>query len=418
MRAAHSHVDRVAVIGAGVIGLTTAYYLREAGVDVVVLERDRVGSGASRGNAGEVCPGLSAPLPAPGVVAASLRTLHRRESALYVRPQVSLALARFLWGFALSAREANYAAGVRALGQLSRDAVDQYHQIAADGVAFAVNDQPYLSVYRDRETAAASLTELRRWSSDELEVPDQVLDQDELSGLEPTLTGGVSGYALGGQIVIDSSAYVDGLTARLRAGGVEIREGTRVTRIDLGAAGASLATSHGTVVADTAVLSSGIWSTVLARTAGARLPIFPGKGYSFSVPVEARPTHLISLEAAHVAISPLNDSTRFAGTMEFDRQHDRFDARRIDAIVAAARPFLSGVRWEERTSEWVGPRPMTAHGLPFIGALDPARRLFVAAGHNMLGVTLAPGTGRAVARLITSGDPGLDLTPFAPPTRH
>ncbi len=409
-------IERVAVIGGGVVGLTTAYYLRQAGADVVVVERDRVGSGASRGNAGEVCPGTCVPLPGPGVISASLRTLHRRDSALYVRPQPSLALARFLLGFALSAREAPFAAGVRALSELARGAVDQYREIAADGVAFAINDRPYLSVYGDRSTAEGSLAELRRWCGDYLEVPQRVLDQDELCALEPCLTGGVSGYALEGQIVIDSSTYVDSMAARLRAGGTEIREGTRVTQIRPGAAGVALATSREPVHADAAVLTSGIWSTALAQTMGGRVPIFPGKGYSFSVPIESRPSHLIALDAAHVGMTPLGDSTRFAGTMELDRQHDRFDRRRIEAIVAAARPHLRGVDWERRSAEWVGPRPMTANGLPFIGALDRSGRLIVAAGHNMLGVTLAPGTGRAVARLITGGDPGLDLTPFVPAT--
>lgn len=224
----------------------------------------------------------------------------------------------------------------------------------------------------------------------------------------------MSGYALEGQIVIDTSGYVDALTARLRAGGTDIREGTRVTQIHPGPAGITLATTRETVQADAAVLTSGIWSSELARTTGARVPIFPGKGYSFSVAIEPRPTHLIALDAAHVAMAPLGGSTRIAGTMELDRQHDRFDPRRIEAIIAAAHPYLRGVAWEQRTAEWVGPRPMTANGLPFIGALDRSRRLFVAAGHNMLGVTLAPGTGRAVAQLITGGDPGVDLTPFGP----
>jgi D-amino-acid dehydrogenase len=407
-------VDRVAVIGGGVVGLSTAYYLRQAGVEVVVLERDRVGSGASRGNAGEVCPGTCTPLPAPGVVSASLRTLHRPDSALFVRPQLSASLARFLIGFAANARESRFARGVRALSELARGAVDQYREIAADGVPFAINDRPYLLVYGDRAAAESSLAELRQWCDEYVDVPERILDQDGLQALEPCLTGGVSGYSLEGQIVIDSSGYVDAMAERLRAGGTDIREGTRVTRIRPGPSGVTLATSRDTVDADAAVLTSGIWSTALAQTMGARVPIFPGKGYSFSVEIEPRTTHLIGLDAAHVGMAPLGGSTRFAGTMELDRQHDRFDRRRIDAIVAAARPYLRGVDWEQRHAEWVGPRPMTANGLPFIGALDRSRRLFVAAGHNMLGVTLAPGTGRAVARLVTGEDPGLDLTPFAP----
>jgi D-amino-acid dehydrogenase len=406
----------VAVVGGGVVGLWTAYHLREAGLAVTVLERDRVGSGASRGNAGEVCPGLSAPLPAPGVVAASLRTLHRRDSALYMRPQASLPMLRFLLGFALSSRPAAFAAGVRALGALSRDAVSQYRGLAARGADPRIVDAAYLNVYASREDAEASLRELERWSAELVELPSSVLDGDAMRALEPCLSPrAASGYEVGGQITVDPSAVVDGLAELLRADGVDVREGTRVTGIEPSHRGVTIETSRGRVSADAAVLSAGVWSSALGERLGLRLPIIPGKGYSFSVEIEQRPGRMIALEPAHVGMVPLGGATRVAGTMELDGRHDRFDPRRIEAIVAAASPYLEGVRWAERTAEWVGPRPMTPNGLPIIGAVDGARRVVVAAGHNMLGVTLAPGTARAVAQLLTAGEADVDLAPFAAP---
>jgi D-amino-acid dehydrogenase len=404
-------IDTVAVIGGGVIGLCTARCLHAAGIDVIVLERDRVGSGASRGNAGEVCPALSLPLPQPGIVAASLRTLHRRDSALYVPPQASIALARFLLGFAWSARAAPFADGARAMRELGRDAVAQYRELEASGIDLRLRDVPYISVHDSPAAAETARRTLSLHAGDRFEVSDSVLSEHELSALEPCLKG-TAGYLIGGQITLDPSALVDGMATALRAEGVEIREGARVTAIEPRGDGVTVASSDGTVRADAVVLAAGVWSVALAATIGVRLPIFPGKGYSFTVPIDDAPRHPILLDAAHVVMTPFEGGTRIGGMMELDRRHDRFDRRRIDAIVAAAAPYLRGTHWDQRSAEWVGPRPMTPNGLPLIGPIGDSGRAFVAAGHNMYGVTLAPATGRAITRLITGG--GMDAAwPFS-----
>jgi D-amino-acid dehydrogenase len=403
-------IDRVAVIGGGLIGLCTAHYLREAGKEVIVLERDRVGSGASRGNMGEVCPAMCLPLPAPGVVADSLRTLLRPDSALYVRPQASLALARFLLGFAWNTRADRFARGARALAQLSSDALPQYRALQASGVEIDFNELPYLLVYGSREAAERGRQEIQRLTEDRIELGDTAMGPEELVALEPCLVGDVGGLRLNGQLTLDPSALVDRLATALRARGVEIREGARVTAIEPGAA----RTTVGRVEADAIVLASGIWSVPLAATIGVRLPIVVGKGYSFAVPFDKPPRHQINLESAHVVFGPQGGAIRVGGTMEFDRQHDRFNPRRIAMIVAAARPYVNGVNWDERTAEWMGPRPMTSDGLPLIGPIGEAGPVFVAAGHNMFGLTLAPSTGRAVAQLVTEGRADVDLSPFDP----
>jgi D-amino-acid dehydrogenase len=408
------NVDHVAVIGGGIIGLCVAHYLRAAGVDVVVLERDRVGSGASRGNAGEICPGLATPLAAPGVVGEALRGLRRGGSPLQLRPQANPAVARFLLGFAWSARQAPFSRGVRALAQLGADAVSLYRELDAGGVEMHRNDRPYLYVYGSRDAAAAGRQSLERALGEPSDLFGPVLDADELRRREPCLAGDVAGYEVNGQMTVNPSVLVDSLAAHLRAAGVVIREGARATAIASRPHGAIVHTSAGAVPADAVVLASGIWSAPLAATVGTRLPIFPGKGYSFNVPVEHRPEHLLAIEAAHVHMAPLGETTRITGMIDFDAQHDRFDRRQIETIVSAARPFIDGADWPAISAEWVGPRPMTPNGLPLIGALAGAPRVFVAAGHNMLGVTLAPSTGRAVAELITSGRASVDLEPFRP----
>lgn len=408
-----AEVEKVAVVGGGVIGLWTAYHLAAAGIGVAVFERDRVGSGASRGNAGEVSPALCVPLPAPGLIGASLRTLHRSDSALYVRPQPSAALARFLLGFAWNSRPARYAAGAAALRELGADVVASYRELGEMGLA--LGEEPYIIVHGSRDGAELARRQVVEQAADRFKVSDSVLGSAELAALEPCLAGAAAGFLIEGQLTLDPAVLVDGLAARLRARGVEIREGARVTAIDPGAGGVTVATTEGRVQADAVVLAAGVWSVALAATIGVRLPIFPGKGYSFTAPVTEEPKHPILLEEPHVALTPLAGGTRVAGTMELDLQHDRFDPRRVEAIAAAAAPYLRGVRWDERWAEWVGPRPMTPSGLPLIGPTGDSGRVYVAAGHNMFGVTLAPATGRAIAQLIVRGSADINLRPFAPP---
>jgi D-amino-acid dehydrogenase len=139
-----------------------------------------------------------------------------------------------------------------------------------------------------------------------------------------------------------------------------------------------------------------------------------GKGYSFSVFPESMPRRALHLPDGHVAVTPMNDRLRIAGTMEFDGTFDRFEPRRVEAMVAAASPYLRGIDWNGRSDEWVGPRPMTPDGLPMIGHLEGQSRIFVATGHNMLGVTLAPATGRVIADLMLRAEVPFDLSPFSP----
>jgi D-amino-acid dehydrogenase len=160
-------------------------------------------------------------------------------------------------------------------------------------------------------------------------------------------------------------------------------------------------TVDGPVDADAAVVAAGVWSREVARGLGVDLDIFPGKGYSVALRLDRAPARLVHLGDAHVVVTPMAKGVRLAGTMELDPHHDRFNPRRIAGIVAAARPYLEGAHWDELGNEWVGARPMTPDGLPAVGPLPGHDRVYLASGHNMLGLMLAPVTGRLVADLVT-----------------
>jgi D-amino-acid dehydrogenase len=406
-------VRSVAVVGGGLIGLCCAHYLADAGLRVTVLERDRVGSGASRGNAGEICPDLVEPLPAPGVIAAALRSAHRPESALYVHPAVSRDLARFLLGFTRHATRARYAAGARELARLADGTFDLFEQLEGRGVDAEARKGGYVFVYGSPDAAHTARERFER-----LHAPlaaDGVLDAAGLAELEPCLGPAArAGFVVDDQWSVDPNLFVDRLTELLRRRGVEVVEGSRVTAVRSGTGGVRVQTVEGPVDADAAVLAAGVWSREVARGLGIDLNIFPGKGYSVALRMDRTPTRLVHLGDAHVVVTPMAKGVRLAGTMELDPHHDRFNPRRITGIVAAARPYLDGGHWDELGNEWVGARPMTPDGLPAVGALPGHRRIYLASGHNMLGLMLGPCTGRLIADLVTERARAEDWTAFTP----
>lgn len=405
----------VAIVGGGLIGLCCAHYLSAAGVRVTVLERDRLGSGASRGNAGEVCPDLVEPLASPGVVAAALRGLHRRDSPLAVHPAPSLQILSFLLRFGVRATSRRHARGAAALRRLAEGSFGLFEELEALGVDGGANKDGYLFAYPGPEPARKALAAFRAMGAP---TDGDVLTAEEVAETEPALTDGArSGFLVPGQWSLDPSLFVDRLVDLLRRRGVELVEGARVTDVrDTGARG-EVRTSAGAYTADAVVVAAGIRSRDLCRGIGADFDLVAGKGYSFSVAADPLPSRLVHLGSAKVVLTPMGKRVRVAGTMEFDRDTDRFRPRRLDAIVTAARPYLRHADWEDRTEEWVGARPMTPDGLPLIGQLPGRPRVLLATGHNMLGLMLGPATGRLVSGLLTGDADPATAAPFAPSRR-
>ncbi|WP_314174025.1 NAD(P)/FAD-dependent oxidoreductase [Streptomyces winkii] len=410
--------ESVTVVGGGLIGLCCAYYLREAGLRVTVVERHHVGSGASRGNAGEVCPDLVTPLPAPGVIGPALRTLPRPDSPLYIRPRLNAELVRFLAGFARNSTRRRHAEGVRALSRLAAGSFRLFEELEAAGVDADAVKRGFVFAYASPRSANRALRGFR-----ELGAPlgSGVVQGAELAELEPALgPGAVAGILVEDQWSVVPSLFVDRLAGVLREHGVEIVEGARVTSVSESGGRTHVRTSAGDVTGDAAVVAAGVWSRGLCRGLGADVGLFPGKGYSFSVDADPMPRRVVHLGDARVVLTPMGKQLRVAGTMEFDSDADAFHPRRIRAIVNAARGCLKSADWAARHEEWVGARVMTPDGLPAIGLVPGRSRVYLASGHNMLGLMLGPATGRMVAGLVTDRpDPAIStlLSPGRPALR-
>jgi D-amino-acid dehydrogenase len=404
------------VVGGGVIGLTAACELRRRGEDVTLLEQGYAGGGASRGNAGQLCPDLVVPLPSFKTIGQAMRGLWRGDS--FFRARANPAGAAFLAKFAWSSRRKQYRFGCQALRSLAEQTTPALTSFLKSGLEVGFRDRPYILVFASERGAVRHLHELRRQGFASMQLPDRIWGSAELTEMEPCLTGSArAGLVVRGQLAVNPSAFVDALRELALRLGVHVVEQARATCVTERRTSIEVQTSRGGFSGERALIAAGAWSGQLLQTLGIHLPIYPGKGYSFSVSFVHPPQHVLMLEDAHIAVLPLEAETRISGAMDLDGDMDRFDARRVTALVSAAQPYLQGVEWKSPRKQWVGPRPLTPTGLPYIGDVDGRRLVYIAAGHNMFGVTLAAATARVVADLICGERPVIDVSPFSPRRR-
>lgn len=410
------------VVGGGLIGLCTAHALLREGHRVTIVERDRLGSGAATGNAGELTPQQVAPLASPNTARDVVAGVLSRSSYLSISALRMPALAGFGLGFMRASGRRRSARGAEALAQFSRSILPALHRLGAEGVDLSGGGSGYLMTCADGAELRAAhekyrLRAERGWGI----APGPILRGDALREQEPVLAAGTeAGFLLPEEFSLDPVTFVASLEAHVRAAGAEVLLGLEARRIGEGAE--VICVDRGgaetRVAGDRIVLAAGAWTTPVLRRSGIRsAAIVSGKGYSYTVPVERMPSTLVHSIDRHCVVIPMHDRLRVVGMMEFDGRPQRLNRDRLDVLTRAARGLISGADWERRTDEWVGARPMTADGLPLLGAVNGRPELIVAAGHNMHGLSLGPITGEVVADLVADRAPtadgrALDLDPF------
>ncbi len=413
---------KVAVVGGGIIGLCVAHYLERGGAEVVLLERGRIGRGCSWGNGGWVCPSISRPLPAPGLTLASLRWMLRSDSPLHIRPSAIPRLMGWLWAFRRHCNEKSYARGVAALAALNEPTDRLYRGLVAAGVAFEREEAGTILAYDNEDELRQTAGLLARLGPERVG-PVDVLDREALAGAEPDLRGDLIGLRVRGDTHVRPEALCTGLAASLAERGVQLvtgaevggfaREGSRVR------AALPRASPSDAVEADVFVVAAGAETASLLATLGRKLPVQAGKGYSITIRnPRARLSHPLHVTPARVGFTPFRGALRVLGTMEFSGINQRLDRRRIAILERAARRYVPAGLDGSARADWVGMRPVTPDGLPAIGWLPGLPNVCVATGHQMLGVTLAPSTGLAVAQLLLEGASETDLLPFDPGRFH
>ena len=409
---------RVVIVGGGIVGLSVAYFLRERGAEVVVVDRGRCGQGTSRGNTGWITPGISSdPLAAPGVVGQALRWTLRRTSPFSIQPRPSLDLARWLWGFWRSSGPEPYRRGMNALVRLNARTLEILDRFTASGVAFEMYRDgllyPTLSAAAARKIAAT----YARLRAAGYHGQVHELGRDDIHELEPALGPAVTGGAYSvDERHVRPETLTSGLVDALARSGVSLLEDSGVTALRRHSSGWRLTLEHDELRADVVVVASGSWSRPLLAGLGVRLPLRSGKGYSVTASGRGtRPARPLYMVESRVALSPYEpDLLRIGGTLEVTAYDESLTRRRLDLLLEVTRQYLGDWRAGAVELEWAGLRPLVPDSLPVVGPIPGHQGLYVATGHGMIGMTAGPPSGLELANLILDGREGETIRPFLP----
>jgi D-amino-acid dehydrogenase len=407
--------EHIAVIGGGIIGGMCAWYLSRCGLQVTVIERDRFGGACSHGNCGYISPSHVLPLCQPGAIAKTLKAMLSRNSPFKVRPRLSRDWLSWFWHFARRCNERDMldaAAGIHALLQTS---LELYRELVSEaGIECEWQERGLLFVHDDpREFEAYAATDafLRKVFG----IGAKAYAGADLLDLEPALKPGSAGaWHYENDCHLRPDKLLAGLRAALAARGVVFLESTAVDGFHNGNGKATAVQAGGQrIEANHFVVATGAMTPFLGRDLGLRVPIQPGKGYSITMSKPERmPRHPLIFEDTHVAITPMESGYRIGSTMEFVGYDTSIHPRRLELLRSAAARHLHDPLGDELHEEWYGWRPMTWDGKPIIDRSPALENVWLAAGHNMLGLSMATGTGRLIADLVTGTEPHIDPAPF------
>lgn len=404
------------VVGAGAVGLATAYYLQKAGTAVTLVESGSAGRGTSWGNGGWLSPVLTVPTPAPGIPRMGIVESFQRDSAVAVRPHTSPTMIPWLLRFARNCTRSAYRSGAHQLATLAKGMFDGFDELSDIGVPIDVRHRGNLRACLTEAEARHQLAELAPMRATGYPVPETTLRKGEIHELEPQLADSVeSGFQLPGERHVDPRQLCDALTDLLIERGAQVLSDTRATGIRVaGGRVTSIETTGEPVTAHAYVVAAGLESRQLVRDLGARLPLRAGKGYSFFVPTEHAPAGPLYLSHTKVGVTPLAGGYRVVGALEIADETLRVDRRVVNSMVAITRRYLrEGPPQDASLSQlWAGLRPMTPDGLPLIGRVPHLGNAYVNTGHGMHGVGLSMVSGSALAEFVmTDRRPEL-ITPF------
>jgi len=399
---------RVIVLGAGVIGVTTAWYLAKEGHEVTVIDRQPGPAlETSFANAGEISPGYASPWAAPGIPAKAVKWLFMKHAPLIIQARPDLQkiewVARMLMNCTSAAYGVNKSRMVR-LAEYSRDCLIALRRDT--GISYDERTQGTLQLFRTEKQVEAAEKDIKVLKADG--VPFEVLDAAACVRAEPGLAPNIGkiagGLRLPGDETGDCFKFTNSLAEMAKAAGVTFLWDTDIKALEAdGGKIAAAQTSKGRISGDAFVLAMGSYSPALARPFGMRLPVYPVKGYSITVPIvdETRaPVSTVMDETHKIAITRLGDRIRVGGMAEISGFNNRLHPKRQATLTHSVEDLFGGAGDQSQATFWSGLRPMTPDGTPLVGR-STVPNLYLNTGHGTLGWTMAAGSGRVIADMVS-----------------
>jgi D-amino-acid dehydrogenase len=409
---------RVVIVGGGIIGLSCAHYLHKSGHQVTIIDKGNLTDGCSFGNAGMIVPSHFIPLASPGMIAKGIRWMLSSKSPFYVRPRLSADLIKWGWEFYRHSTKSHVDKSIPALKELSLLSKSEYQQWHQElKFDFGYQERGLLMLYQhahiekeEKETAELA---------NKIGIEARVLNSKQVQELEPdvrvTAKGGVF---FPGDAHLTPRTLVQGLIDNLKTNGVQILEQTNLIDIQTEAGNIKkIITSSTELECDELILAAGSWSGEVAKKLSISLPMQAGKGYSFTLSNVEKNVRIPSIFLeARVAVTPMGNTLRFGGTMEIRGVDHSIDMNRVRGIVESIPKYYPDMKVSMPTANtiWHGLRPCSPDGLPYIGRSKKFKNLVYATGHSMMGLSLAPATGRIISEIVSDQTSAMTLDAFNP----
>jgi D-amino-acid dehydrogenase len=406
------------VIGGGIIGLSSAYYLKQSGWDVTVLDRTDLSDNCSYGNLGMIVPSHFVPLAAPGILSQGIKWMFNSRSPFYVKPSLNIDLINWGLKFIKSATQQNVdraAIPLRDINLLSKQLYEQLQATA--GFDFALEKKGILMYYKTEKFATHETYLAAKAQTLGLNVT--VLNKEEVQALEPGTAIDIMGAAY---YRCDAHLYPDNLMRQL----LDHLKNSDV-KFEINNAVSKLITENGKIKkvitakeeysGDLVLIAGGSWLPQLCRMAGVTVSLMPGKGYSFTINQPAEKLNIPAILCeARVAITPMNGHMRYGGTMEIAAVNNKINMNRVEGIVRSVAEYFPGIQLEmpDKKDIWYGFRPCTPDGLPYLGYSKKVCNLIIAGGHAMSGLSQGPATGKIVAELANGLKTSININAFTP----
>ena len=410
----------IIIIGGGIIGLCSAYYLQKEGHQVTVVDQSNMDAGTSYVNAGYLSPSHIIPLSAPGVMKKGLKWMFNPASPLYIKPRLDADFLKWAMAFNRSCNANHVKKAIPVIKDISVLSQQLYHDIKTEErFTFHFEDKGLLMLCQTYKMLEEEIKTAQLAKQEGLDVGE--VTPEELKQLEPNVNINVVGatyykcdsHSTPNEFMVEMKAYLlsNGVTilANEKVEDLEVKNGIII----------AITTEKQTLKADEFVLAAGSWSPLLGKKLGLKLLMQAGKGYRINTTKKTGITIPAILAEAKAAVTPMHGFTRFAGTMEIAGINHKINKVRVEAIAKAATRYYPDIQLttEEKNNAACGLRPVTPDGLPYIGKSSKCKNLTIAAGHAMMGWSMATATGKLVQEVIDNKIPSINMEMFHPDRR-
>lgn len=414
----NSNKGKAVIIGGGIMGLASAYYLLKSGWKVTLIDKGDLTDNCSHGNAGMIVPSHFIPLAAPGMISKGIKWMFNSRSPFYVKPALDFSLISWGLKFMKSATQANVERAAPHLRDYHLLSKQLYEDLAKEeGFDFGLEKKGILMLYKTEKAGEEEIHVGK--DAQKLGLDVEMLSKEQVQALEPDIKLDVLGAV---HYRCDAHLYPYALVSQLlkyiKTNGGEVITNAEVTGYNIQAGEIkSVETSNGNIEGDLMVMTGGSWLPQLSRLAGLSIPVMPGKGYSFMEPNSAHTiSHPALLIEARVAVTPMNGRVRFGGTMELAALNNKINMNRVEGIVDSIPKYYPELNIEIPAKDkiWYGFRPCSPDGLPYLGYSKKIKNLIVAGGHGMMGISLGPATGKIVSELANGMTTSADIKLYDP----